>query len=81
MEKSIFSDEYSIFLQHLRTTRKELGLTQSELGQRLGQTQSFVSKVERGERRLDIVELRRFCIAMNITLQNFILRYERILEP
>lgn len=48
MEKSIYSQEYELFLQVLRETRQEKGLTQIEIADRLGETQSFVSKVERG---------------------------------
>jgi len=48
------------FLQRLRRARKEAGLTQAEVAKRLGRTQSFVTKAERGERRLDVVELRAF---------------------
>ena len=58
MEKTIYSQEYALFLKLLRDTREKLGLTQTELAERLGQTQSFVSKVERSERRIDVVELR-----------------------
>jgi len=39
---------------------------------RLGESQSFVSKCERGERRMDIVELREFCKAMGLTLERFV---------
>ena len=63
MEKSIYSKEYSLFLEQLRKAREEKGLTQTDVARSLGQTQSFVSKVERGERRIDIVELRAFCSA------------------
>lgn len=41
--------------------RKNSGLTQSELAERIGVDQSFISKVERGERRLDIVEFILYC--------------------
>jgi len=72
MEKSIYTKEYSLFLEQLRKAREEKGLTQTEVAVRLGQTQSFVSKVERGERRLDIVELRAFCSAIGIGLGQFV---------
>lgn len=42
------------------SSRKDAGLTQVEVARRLGRTQSFVTKAERGERRLDVVELRAF---------------------
>jgi len=63
MEKSIYSMEYTLFLGVLRAVREEAGITQQEIAARLGATQSFVSKCERGERRLDIVELRAWCSA------------------
>lgn len=80
MEKSIYSQEYSLFLEQLRKAREEKGLTQTDVAQKLGQTQSFVSKVERGERRLDIVELRAFCSAIGVGFQSFVGRIERTLN-
>jgi transcriptional regulator with XRE-family HTH domain len=80
MEKSIYSLEYSLFLELLRNARESKGLTQTEVAQRLGQTQSFVSKVERGERRLDIVELRAFCSAIDINFTTFVGRIEKALN-
>lgn len=71
MPKSVFQPEYERFRAYLRQTRLASGLTQAELAARLAQTQSFVSKCERGERRLDVIELRAFCLAMGTTLQEF----------
>jgi transcriptional regulator with XRE-family HTH domain len=76
MEKSIHSQEYAQFLQLLRAVREEAGLTQGDVASRLGATQSFVSKCERGERRLDVVELRAWCTALDITLLKFLRRFE-----
>lgn len=64
MSRSIFSEEYLGVIRLLRKARKDAGLSQAEVACRLGQTQSFVSKCERGERRLDIVELLHFCKAV-----------------
>lgn len=60
MEKSIFSKSYKIFLRRLRAAREDAKIDQRELAMRLRKTQSFVSKCERGERRIDVIELRRF---------------------
>lgn len=76
MEKSIHLQEYAQFLQLLRTVREESGLTQTDVAFRLGETQSFVSKCERGERRLDVVELRAWCAALEIPLLKFLRRFE-----
>ena len=76
MEKSIISSSYSSLLECLKEFRRQAGLTQVELAERLGESQSFVSKCERGERRIDFIELREFCKAMNTSLGNFIRRFE-----
>ena len=80
MQKTISSNEYAIFLDCLRNARKQAGLTQEQLAERLGQTQSFVSKIERGERRMDVIELRAFCRAIGTTLQEFASKLESVLE-
>lgn len=46
--------------------RKDAGITQAELGQRLGQRQTFISKVELGERRIDVAEFIEFCDALKV---------------
>lgn len=57
MPKSVFSGGYSALTVALVEARKGAGVTQVELADRLGKPQSFVSKFERGERRLDLVEV------------------------
>jgi len=77
MEKSIHSARYALFLELLRKTRERAGLTQIELAQKIGETQTFVSKCERGERRIDVIELRTFCKAFGMSLNQFALALER----
>ena len=72
MEKTIYSDAYSEFLMQLRATRIEKRVTQTELAQRLGTTQSVISKCERGERRIDLVEARSFCEALGVDFVDFV---------
>jgi transcriptional regulator with XRE-family HTH domain len=64
----------------LKSLRTEAGLRQVDLAKRLGQPQSFVSKVESGERRLDILELRQVCKILGISLQQFAARLEELLK-
>jgi len=71
MEKSVFTQEYQVFLRLLRETRLQKGLTQVQLAERLGETQSWVSKWERGEHRLDIIELWKVCRAMEVSFVQF----------
>jgi transcriptional regulator with XRE-family HTH domain len=80
MEKSIHSAHYEIFLKTLRGARRRQGLTQEDLAQRVKETQSFVSKCERGERRIDVVELREFCAALGLPLKDFVADFERALK-
>jgi transcriptional regulator with XRE-family HTH domain len=63
----------------LRQIRLEAGLRQVDLAEHLGQPQSFVSKYESGERRLDILELRAVCTAVGVPLHDFIKRLEESL--
>ena len=62
----------------LRTVRLEAGLKQTELAERLGSDQSFVSRYERGEWRLDLIELEQICTACRIKLADFVLRYSHL---
>jgi len=55
-----YRNHYDAFLRRLRQARQEAGLTQAEAAQRLGKPQSYVSKCESGERRVDVVELSDF---------------------
>ena len=71
MEKSIFSQSYKIFLRRLRAARKNANLSEADVAIRLRKTQSFVSKCERGERRIDVIELRSFCKAIGISFADF----------
>ncbi|MHB1587405.1 MAG: helix-turn-helix domain-containing protein [Acidiferrobacteraceae bacterium] len=80
MQKSISSRKYVQFRACLRQAREQAGLTQSDLAGRLGETQTFVSKCERGERRIDLVELQEFCKAMGITLEKFVRQFEHSLR-
>jgi len=57
---NVHSKQYQEFLKKLRAARDSAGLTQAEVAKKLKKPQSFVSKCESGERRVDFVELRRF---------------------
>lgn len=56
MTRSVFSNKHDRLCGLLADTRQARGLTQAALAKRLRRPQSFVSKYERGERRLDVVE-------------------------
>ena len=77
MEKSVTSEDYKVLLTCLREARESAGLTQADMAERLGLSQSQVSKCERGERRVDVIELREWCKAIGIGLPTFIRNLER----
>jgi len=56
MPRSLHSDRYKRLCEILAKARKSKGLTQADVADRLGKPQSYVSKYESGERRLDVVE-------------------------
>lgn len=64
----------------LRQLRESCGLRQVDLARRLGQPQSFISKYETGERRLDLPELLHVCRAMNVPLKDLVRRFEDSLK-
>jgi transcriptional regulator with XRE-family HTH domain len=70
------SDYQKALLELLRKVRIDRGLRQQELAERLGRPQSFVSKYESGERRLDLVELKFVCQALGVSLCDFVRRFE-----
>lgn len=79
MQKSLYSKENDLLLQLLVQVRVEAGVTQVELAARLDEVQPWISRVERGVRRLDLVELLLWCEALGISLSTFVQRYERLL--
>ncbi len=60
MTKSIYSKEYKNTIKKLNQARLEIGLKQEEVAKKLKKPQSYISKIERGERRIDIAELQEF---------------------
>lgn len=60
----------------LRQLRENAGLRQQDVADRLGEPQSFVSKYESGERRLDLIELSAVCEVLGIKLGEFVAQIE-----
>lgn len=66
-----------IFCEILKSIRKdEYHITQKKMAERLGVTQSYISKIEKGNRGIDIIELMEYCHAMRISLTQFSARFE-----
>ena len=75
--KSIHKSEYSILLRRLRALRTAAGLTQVDLSTALQRPQSYVSDVERGSRRMDLLQLRELCQACGQSLTEFVDEFEQ----
>lgn len=69
---SIHSPQYVQFLRRLKAARLEAGLTQVDAAKALGKPQSFVSKCESGERRVDVIELQDLARVYHRPLQFFL---------
>lgn len=63
LPKSLYSPTYERFLTELRKARQASGVTQVQAAERLGRPQSFISKCESGERRIDVAEFLALCQA------------------
>ena len=72
MTKSVFTQKYDRFRLLMIEARKSADLTQAELATKLSRPQSFVSKYERGERRLDVVEFLEVARALGMDAVKFI---------
>lgn len=66
MTASVFTEKYVQFRELLTKYRKDRSITQVELAEKLGKPQSYVSKYESGERRLDVIEFTEICEALQI---------------
>jgi transcriptional regulator with XRE-family HTH domain len=60
MKKSIHTKEHADFTERLRSARLEKGLTQVQVAKKLKRPQSYISNIESGQQRVDIVELQVF---------------------
>ena len=72
MKKAIYSKEYKYLVSQVKKAREEAGLDQKKVAKLLGRTQSYVSKVESGQLRLDIIQLKEFARIYKKRLDFFI---------
>lgn len=72
MKKTIYSAEQGQIIQKLIDARKKAGLTQERVAKSIGRTQSFIAKVESGQRRVDVVLLKELANIYKISIQELI---------
>jgi len=80
MRKSIYSHDQELLQSLLKELRLNSGLRQVDLAEKLRCHQSFVSKYEAGERRLDILELRTVCRALGVGMNEVVQQLEERLD-
>lgn len=80
MSESPYSEQRKIFIELLRECRSTAGVTQAQLASQIGWVQSDMSKVERGVRKLDVVELRLWLSGLGGTLEDFASELTRRLD-
>lgn len=76
MAKTLYRTENSVLRAMLRVAREQAGLTQVDVSKTIGKSQTFLSDVERGVRRLDVIELWEICHAMGVDLSGFVAQFE-----
>ncbi len=80
MKKRIYMAQRSLLVSLLREMRIEAGLTQVDLAARIEKDQTYVSRYESGQRRLDVLEVREICQVVGVTLEAFAKRLEGALK-
>ena len=76
MTKTLNSSQHKIFQELFVEERRHAGITHKTLAERLGVDRSAVTRIETGERRVDIVELQQICEVLGIPLAEFVRKYE-----
>lgn len=72
MPRVIYTNEHQIIVNKLKQARAESGLGQVEVAEKLGRTQSYVSKIESGQRRFDVLQLKEFAKIYKKSLEYFV---------
>lgn len=72
MKKAIYSKELLTLVEKLKAARKEAGLDQQAAAKILNTTQSYISKIEAGQRRIDVVQLKEFARAYKKKVSDFL---------
>jgi len=72
MEKTIFTENHRYMVDRLVKARKSVGLKQQDVARKLGRTQSYVSKLEAGQRRVDVIQLRELASLYGKKINYFI---------
>lgn len=78
MSKSLFTRKHTQLRKLLTQARKDAKLTQTQLAHRLNRRQAYISRIERGERRIDVVEFFDLAHAIGLNPVKFLADFERV---
>ncbi|WP_082723948.1 helix-turn-helix domain-containing protein [Lysobacter capsici] len=76
---TLYTKENEILTRLMREMRVAAGLTQAACSEALGKPQSYVSKIEGGSQRIDLLQLRDYCRVCEVSLTTFVRRFESAL--
>ena len=80
-QKAIYSAHHAILVRRIREARQAAGITQTELATRLGKrSHTAIVKLEQGQVRVEVIELRKLCLALGIPFRAFVDGLEEELE-
>ena len=69
MGKTLGSARHKLLVDFIVSKREAAGLTQTQLAEKLGEYQSFVARLESGQRRIDVVEFLDLAAKLDLILQ------------
>jgi len=72
----IYEPEYRVLIECLKDYRLQSKMTQQELALHLGCSQTYISKYEQCQKRLDIIEVRKICLCLGISFQEMVAEFE-----
>lgn len=72
VSRSVYSDDYKRLVEKLKQARIDVGLSQQSVAEKLNKPQSYISKVESGERRLDVIEVKALAKVYMKKLEDFV---------
>ena len=72
MSNSLYTKEYKAIIEKLKKARRDAGLDQIDVAKKLNRTQSYISKIESGQRKVEVLQLKKFAKIYNKDINFFI---------
>jgi len=72
MSSSLYSKEHKNIVEKLIKARREAGIDQVDVAKKLGKSQSYLSKIESGQRKIDVIQLQKFAKFYNKDINYFL---------